>query len=367
LGKPLRIREFAALAGVTAKALRHYDRLGLLKPRRSETGYRLYGDADLARLEEIVALKFLGFPLRRIGRLLEGGPRPLADVLRTQRAALEGKRQMLDRAITAIEDAERLIASGATSNTAALRRLIEVIEMQNGSKAVERYFSDEAWKRMTQIGRRYRRPPRSRLSAAWRDLFHEVEGMLGEDPASDRAQEAGTRWVRLWESTTGGDTAVRSGLRAAWADRRNWPPALRRAWEGLRVEEVGGFMTRVLQARMKRSHEARMKKYYTSEAWAKKAALERPELTEAWKKLYRDVGEALEGDPRSKKALALARRWRRLAGLSTGGDRGIVKGAQKAWKDRPNWPLPARRHVEQSRLPEMAAWIGKAMRELRRR
>jgi DNA-binding transcriptional MerR regulator len=43
-----RIREFAALAGVTVRALHHYDRLGLLKPSgRSRGGYRLYRDSDL--------------------------------------------------------------------------------------------------------------------------------------------------------------------------------------------------------------------------------------------------------------------------------------------------------------------------------
>jgi hypothetical protein len=59
-----RIHEFAALAGVTVKALHHYDRLGLLKPSRTDAGYRVYVDADLERLEEIVALKSLGFSLK---------------------------------------------------------------------------------------------------------------------------------------------------------------------------------------------------------------------------------------------------------------------------------------------------------------
>jgi DNA-binding transcriptional MerR regulator len=53
--------EFAELAGVTVRALHHYDRLGLLKPSgRTNSGYRLYTDRDLVRLEQIVVLKFLG-------------------------------------------------------------------------------------------------------------------------------------------------------------------------------------------------------------------------------------------------------------------------------------------------------------------
>ncbi|MGA7130436.1 MAG: MerR family transcriptional regulator [Chthoniobacterales bacterium] len=59
--------EFAALAGVTVRALHHYDRLALLKPvRRTEAGYRLYSERDLARLEQIVLLKFSDSPLNRL-------------------------------------------------------------------------------------------------------------------------------------------------------------------------------------------------------------------------------------------------------------------------------------------------------------
>jgi DNA-binding transcriptional MerR regulator len=45
--------------------------LGLLKPRRTAAGYRVYFLADLERLEQIVALKFLGLPLKQIKSLLE--------------------------------------------------------------------------------------------------------------------------------------------------------------------------------------------------------------------------------------------------------------------------------------------------------
>jgi len=62
-----RASEFAALAHVTVRALHHYDRLGLLRPKqRSRAGYRLYSARDFARLEQIVVLKFLGIPLKQI-------------------------------------------------------------------------------------------------------------------------------------------------------------------------------------------------------------------------------------------------------------------------------------------------------------
>ena len=60
-----RVQEFAELAGVTVRTLHHYDRLGQLKPLRTHSGYRCYSEAHLAQLEQIVALKFIGVPLKR--------------------------------------------------------------------------------------------------------------------------------------------------------------------------------------------------------------------------------------------------------------------------------------------------------------
>jgi len=66
-----RIQEFAKLAGVTVRALHHYDRLKLLSPaHRSERGYRLYCHEDLGRLERVLALRYLGLSLREIAALL---------------------------------------------------------------------------------------------------------------------------------------------------------------------------------------------------------------------------------------------------------------------------------------------------------
>ena len=116
------MREFAALAGVTVRALHHYDRLALLRPRRSHTGYRLYCLRDLERLEQIVALKFLGVPLKQIKDLLDRDRRGLANALRSQRQALEERRHRLDQAISAIQEAEQAIDSGLRADAAMLKK-----------------------------------------------------------------------------------------------------------------------------------------------------------------------------------------------------------------------------------------------------
>ncbi len=69
----LKIGEFAKKTQVTVKTLRHYDRLGLLKPAWIDrfTGYRYYAQEQLPRLNRIMALKDLGFTLQQTGRILQ--------------------------------------------------------------------------------------------------------------------------------------------------------------------------------------------------------------------------------------------------------------------------------------------------------
>lgn len=68
-----KIGDFSRLTQVTVKALRHYDRLGLLKPEQIDrtSGYRYYTAAQVPRLHRILALKDLGFSLEQVGQLLD--------------------------------------------------------------------------------------------------------------------------------------------------------------------------------------------------------------------------------------------------------------------------------------------------------
>lgn len=123
------------MAGVTVRALHHYDRIGLLKPKRTSAGYRVYSTQDLESLEHIVALKFIGIPLRKIAVLRHGSPATLAVGLRAQRQTLEGKRQLLDQAINAIRELEAMLTAGRIAEPVMFKRIIEVIEIEADRQA----------------------------------------------------------------------------------------------------------------------------------------------------------------------------------------------------------------------------------------
>jgi DNA-binding transcriptional MerR regulator len=93
-----KIGEFSRLTRVSVKALRHYDRLGLLRPVDVDrfTGYRRYSLDQLPRLNRLLALKDLGLSLGQVQRLLDDDL-PAAEIrgmLRLKRSELE--RRLID-------------------------------------------------------------------------------------------------------------------------------------------------------------------------------------------------------------------------------------------------------------------------------
>ncbi|WP_082702323.1 Cu(I)-responsive transcriptional regulator [Pseudacidovorax intermedius] len=100
---PLTIGQAAAHSGVSARMVRHYERLGLLPPvARTEGGYRLYGEADVHTLRFVKRARDLGFSMDEIGRLVglwQDRGRSSADVKRIAREHLED----LDRRIAELQ------------------------------------------------------------------------------------------------------------------------------------------------------------------------------------------------------------------------------------------------------------------------
>jgi len=245
-------KEFAALSGVTVRALHHYDRMGLLRPRRTHSGYRIYGEQDLARLEQIVALKFLGLPLRRIKTLLDRDGRDLAGALRMQRSVLEAKRGLLDQAIEAIRQAETTAAAGQRPDAAILAKIIEVMQMQNDAEWTMKYYNNAAQAKIAARRQEWSPELQERVSRQWLELIWDVEAALGEDPAGGRGQALAARWTVLVEEFTGGDPEVAGGLQKLYADRADWPSQAKQQMQPFRISpEVWGFINRAIAARQR--------------------------------------------------------------------------------------------------------------------
>jgi DNA-binding transcriptional MerR regulator len=218
-------QQFAELAGVTVRTLHHYDRLGLLKPSgRTESGYRLYRESDLALLEQITVLKFLGLPLKRIREVLQrNNNQGLRPALTLQLCALDEKRRRLGLAIDAIREARQILDSGREPDWRMFKKILKVMEMQNINDWMMRYYDEGARAKVEERKKLWSPELQERVSKQWTELFADIEAARGEDPASPKAQALADRWNALVGQFTGGDPGIAQGLKAMYSDQRNWP------------------------------------------------------------------------------------------------------------------------------------------------
>lgn len=99
------IKELADLAGLTTRTLRWYDEEGLLKPcRATDAGYRMYGPAQVNRLQHILFYRELGLELAAIRKLLDDPNFDAQAALQGHLAALEEKRAHLDSLILTVQN-----------------------------------------------------------------------------------------------------------------------------------------------------------------------------------------------------------------------------------------------------------------------
>ena len=216
-----RIQEFAKLAGVTVRALHHYDRLKLLSPaHRSERGYRLYCHEDLGRLERILVLRFLGLSLREIAALLNTpvgrGAEQLTVTLARQRAALGERRDGLDRVLRAIEHAQLRAQDPAEPEWLLYQTILKEIQMQEATDWRAKYYSPKAFEALRSQRAAMTPEQKADAGARWRALLADVQSALDREAPPDSAEGRAlvARWIRLGDEFTLGDAEIARGLQA---------------------------------------------------------------------------------------------------------------------------------------------------------
>lgn len=252
-----RVQEFAKLAGVTVRALHHYDRLKLHSPaHRSERGYRLYCHEDLGRLERILVLRYLGLSLREIAALLDTpagrSAEPLTVTLARQRTALWERREGLDRVLRAIEHAQRRAQDPTEPEWLLYQTILKEIQMQEANNWTEKYYSPKALEALRE--RRATRTPEqnAELGAKWQAVYSDVQSALDREvpPDSAEARALVARWMRLADEFTLGDQELGEGFRRMYQDESHWPDDERaaRLRAGMPKPEYRTFFNQAVQA-----------------------------------------------------------------------------------------------------------------------
>ena len=208
-----KVGELSKATGLSVRTLHHYDEIGLLSPsHRTPSGHRLYGGGDVARLQQIVSLRELGFPLEQVRELLD---RPDMSPQRVLRMHIERLREQVEQQKKLVE---RLEAVAAGLEQGAKVSAGELIHTIREIRKVEKYYTPEQLEELRERGRQLGEEGMRQAERDWQELMAAVRAEMdaGTDPADPRVQALAARWMELVRAFTGGNPEIAKSLNNLW-------------------------------------------------------------------------------------------------------------------------------------------------------
>ena len=205
----MKVGELAKQTGISVRTLHYYDEIKLLSPsQRTRTDHRLYTAEDIARLQQIVSLRQLGFSLDEIRECLERPAYSLHRVIELHMARLKEQLALSMRLLNRLEAIARNLHSTESVSIEDLIQTIEAITM------FEKYYTPEQLETLKQ---RRESLGESRIHQAeneWEKLIAQarVEMEKGTSPSSESVQNIARRWRELIDEFTGGDSGIEQSL-----------------------------------------------------------------------------------------------------------------------------------------------------------
>jgi len=186
----MNVGEVAALAGVTVRALHHYDRIGLLSPSgRTAAGYRSYSPTDLDRLHQVLLYRELGFPLEEIVTLLDDPSADPAEHLRRQHRLL---RERLERTSAMVAAVEKEMEAHQMGIPLTPEERFEVFgendPSQYEAEVEERWGETEAWAQSQRKTAAYAKEDWVRIKAEADDVLHRFAAAQSAGVPADSEQ-----------------------------------------------------------------------------------------------------------------------------------------------------------------------------------
>lgn len=200
-----KVGELAKLTGLTVRALHHYDQTGLLVPSlHSDVGHRLYSGKGIARLQQIISLKQLGFSLDEIGALLDNPSFRPDKAIRLQLDRLVQQIRIQEELRSRLEHLYELVPAQQQLTGAELIKIIEVMKM------TEEYYTPEQMEKLKKQGELLGAEKIKEVENEWPRLIAKVRTELekGSSPESPEVQALARRWKELVNLFTGGDSGI---------------------------------------------------------------------------------------------------------------------------------------------------------------
>lgn len=210
----MKVGELARRTGMSVRTLHHYDEIGLLCPaRRTQAGHRLYGEAEIERLQRIVSLRRIGLSLEQVRDCLARADFSLERVLAMQIERIDEDVRRQRRLRQVLQRLRERIEAAETISVDELTRAIEVT-MSHG-----KYYTPEQLEQLEERGRELGQERIEAVQREWQELFAAYADAMrkGLDPGSDEVQSLARKSAELVREFTGGDAGIEASLSNMYA------------------------------------------------------------------------------------------------------------------------------------------------------
>ncbi len=178
------VGELARLTGITVRTLHHYDEIGLVIPsERTAAGYRMYVEADVLRLQQVLLFRELGLPLDEIASAIDTADREA--LMRQHRSVLLAKRARIDAMLAAMD-----AYTGATMQPDDVKSMFDGFDpKQYEVEAREKWGETDAYKEAARRTAKYGKAEWAELRAEADSIYRRLAALMGT-PVGDAAVQA---------------------------------------------------------------------------------------------------------------------------------------------------------------------------------
>ena len=178
------VNEVSKLTGVSIRALQYYDTIGLLKPcAYTESGYRLYDDTSLERLQQILLFKELEFPLKDIKTIIDAPNFDRNKALEQQIELLTLKKEHLENLIMFAKGIKGIGVKYMDFKAFDTRKIDEYAK-----RAKEQWDETPEYKEYEEKAKNWTKEDEMKMEDEFMQIFVEFGAVKDSDPASDVVQ-----------------------------------------------------------------------------------------------------------------------------------------------------------------------------------
>jgi DNA-binding transcriptional MerR regulator len=184
------VSQLARMAGITVRALHHYDHIGLLEPAgRTESGYRLYGERELLRLQQILLFRELDLPLSEVRSILdEPGFDPL-EALQNHRQVLQRRMDRLGRLLTTIDKTIHRLTEGDMGMTdEELYEGLSKEQIERYQREAREMYDPELVRESEQRVRKMSKARREAIKAEGDQVTRSLAALMDREPSDAEVQ-----------------------------------------------------------------------------------------------------------------------------------------------------------------------------------